>query len=149
MAGPSPSSPTSRPSSTSSTSCTPRRRSRPRRAMNRRDRRALLTNSPNPPAVVVGLDNITGLQTARILDARGVPVVGVAADIHHFGSRTNTCAHVVASPLSGEPLVETLSGLARRLGREAVLIPCTDGAVRSLSERRAELPPSYRLPLGR
>ena len=33
-----------------------------------------------PPAVVVGLDNITGLQTARILAARGVPVFGIVAD---------------------------------------------------------------------
>jgi D-aspartate ligase len=117
--------------------------------MNRRDRRALLTESPHPPAVVVGLDNITGLQTARILDARGVPVVGVAADLHHFGSRTNACARVVESPLSGDRLIETLRGISRRLGREAVLIPCTDTAVRSLSARRAELPSSYRLPLGR
>jgi D-aspartate ligase len=115
--------------------------------MNRHDRRALLTSGPNPPAVVVGLDNITGLQTARILEARGVAVVGVVANARHFAARTNACAYVNESPLSGDRLLETLHELAGSLGRTAVLIPCTDEAVRSLSQRRAELPASYLLPL--
>src|SRR6478609_5642957 len=139
---------TSLPSTTSSTWCARRRRSRRRMPMNRRDRHVLLTSSPHPPAVVVGLDNITGLQTARILDARGVAVVGIAADLRHFGSRTNACAHVVESPLSGEPLVAALRELAKRLGRMAVLVPCTDESVRTLSERRGDLAASYHLPLG-
>ncbi len=108
--------------------------------MNRRDRRALLTSSTTPPAVVVGLDNITGLQTARILADRGVPVVGVAANSSHFGARTNACVEVIESPLSGSGLISTLQSLSARLGRSAVLIPCTDGAVWALSERRDELP---------
>jgi len=115
--------------------------------MSRHDRRALLTSGPHPPAVVVGLDNITGLQTARILDARGVAVVGIASDARHFGSRTNACAAVVESPLAGDPLVAALRRLARRLGRVAVLVPCTDEAVLTLSERRDDLGASYLLPL--
>ncbi len=114
--------------------------------MNRRDRRALLTSATTPPAVVVGLDNITGLQTARILADRGVPVVGVAANRSHFGARTNACAEVIESPLSGAGLISTLQALATRLGRPAVLVPCTDGAVWALSERRDELA-SYHLSL--
>jgi predicted ATP-grasp superfamily ATP-dependent carboligase len=102
-----------------------------------------------PAAVVVGLDNITGLQTARILADRGVCVYGVASDRRHFGARTNACVGVVESPLSGPALVETLRRLARRLGPErAVLVPCTDGAVWSLSRQRDELVDLYRLPLG-
>jgi len=115
--------------------------------MSRRDRQDLMTSGPKPPAVVVGLDNITGLQTARILDARGVAVVGVASDARHFGSRTNSCAHVVESPLLGDPLISALLRLAERLGRPAVIIPCTDEAVLTLSERRDELAGSYHLPL--
>ncbi len=114
--------------------------------MNRRNRRALLTNSTTTPAVVVGLDNITGLQTARILADRGVPVVGVAANSSHFGARTNACVEVIESPLSGSDLISTLQALAARLGRPAVLVPCTDGAVWALSERRDELA-SYHLSL--
>jgi predicted ATP-grasp superfamily ATP-dependent carboligase len=99
--------------------------------------------------VVVGLDNITGLQTARILADRGVRVYGVAANRRHFGARTNACAEVVESRLSGPALVDTLRRLSRRLGPEpAVLVPCTDGAVWSLSLQRDELLDLYRLPLG-
>lgn len=114
--------------------------------MTRPDRGPLLASSANPPAVVVGLDNITGLQTARILAARGVSVVGLAANRKHFGARTNACAEVLESPLGGDGLVATLLGLAERLSRPAVLFPCTDGAVAALSQRRDELP-SYLLPL--
>lgn len=114
--------------------------------MNRPDRRALLSPSDRPPAVVVGLDNITGLQTARILAARGIPVVGVAANRKHFGARTNVCVEVLESPLAGDELIATLVGLAERLQGRAVLFPCTDGAVAALSERRHELS-SYVLPL--
>jgi D-aspartate ligase len=102
-----------------------------------------------PAAVVVGLDNITGLQTARILADRGVCVYGVAANRRHFGARTNACVEVVESRLSGPALVDTLRRLARRLGPErAVLVPCTDGAVWSLSLHRDQLVDLYRLPLG-
>jgi D-aspartate ligase len=102
-----------------------------------------------PAAVVVGLDNITGLQTARILADRGVRVYGVAANQRHFGARTNACVEVVESRLAGPALVDTLRRLARRLGPErAVLVPCTDGAVWSLSLHRDELVDLYRLPLG-
>jgi len=102
--------------------------------------------SSAPPAIVVGLDNITGLQTARILAARGVRVFGIAGDGSHFGSRTRTCERVIVSPLSGRPLIEAI----RDLGREwpdGVLLPCTDGAVATLSRFRAELPQSLTLPL--
>lgn len=98
------------------------------------------TTSPTAPAVVIGLDCITGLQTARILAARGVPVVGVVADRRHWGARTRVCAEVVESPLSGEPLLGTLRDIAARRPGRAVLVPCTDPAVRFLSARREDLP---------
>ncbi len=116
--------------------------------MNRRSRRRRPVARSGPAAVVVGLDNITGLQSARILADRGVPVYGIAADLRHFGSRTNACLEVLESPLAGDRLVETLRDLAPRLGPgPAVLFPCTDGAVWSLSQRRDELSDCYRLPL--
>lgn len=101
------------------------------------------------PAVVVGLDNITGLQTARILRARGVPVIGVVADRGHFGAHTNACVEVLVSDVSDEALVSCLHELGDRLGRTAVLLPCTDQAVTVLSRNREQLPEWFRLPLGR
>lgn len=119
--------------------------------MRRRDHRRISTTPSRgrgPAAVVVGLDNITGLQTARILADRGVRVFGVAANRRHFGARTNACVEVVESRLSGPALVDTLRRLMPRLGPEpAVLVPCTDGAVWSLSLHRDELLDHYRLPL--
>ena len=100
-----------------------------------------------PPAVVIGLDSITGLQTARILADRGVPVVGVVADRKHWGAHTNACVEVVESALSGEDLVSSLVGLGRRLDRTSVLVPCTDGSVDTLSLHRARLADRYVLPL--
>jgi D-aspartate ligase len=99
-----------------------------------------------PPAIVVGLDNITGLQTARILVERGVRVFGIAGDGSHFGARTNACERVIVSPVSGGPLIETIQQLGHEL-RDGVLIPCTDGAVATLSRLRDELPQQFTLPL--
>jgi D-aspartate ligase len=99
-----------------------------------------------PPAIVVGLDNITGLQTARILAARGVRVFGIAGDGSHFGSRTRVCERVIVSPMSGRPLIEAIRELGRELP-DGVLIPCTDGSVATLSRFRDELPQRLRLPL--
>jgi len=42
-----------------------------------------------PAAVVIGLDSITGLQTARVLAGHGIPVLGVVRNPHHPGCRTN------------------------------------------------------------
>ena len=96
----------------------------------------------SPVAVIVGLDCITGLQTARVLNDRGVRVVGVAARRDHFCCRTNAVRNVLTSPLGGAPLVETLLAAAGRLDR-AVLIPCTDESVLTISRARDALGKHY------
>lgn len=95
--------------------------------------------SSPPPAVVIGVDCITGLQTARILADRGVRVHGVTADRRHWGARTNACVEVVESALSGPDLLASLLALGRSLDRRAVLIPCTDAAVETVSRHRDQL----------
>lgn len=100
-----------------------------------------------PPAVVVGADNTTGLQTARLLSARGVPVVGLAADPGHHCCRTRALDRVVASATSGPALVATLDRLAPDLGDAAVLVPCTDASVATLAHARPYLPATYRMAL--
>lgn len=99
------------------------------------------------PAVVVGLDNITGLQTARILAAHGVPVVGVVSQPHHFGASTRACVEVVSSEFTDDALVATLHDVDRRWNSRAVLFPCSDVTVAALSRRRADLPSRMVLPL--
>lgn len=100
-----------------------------------------------PPAVVVGVDNITGLQTARILAARSVRVYAIATDRKHWGARSNACTEVIEAPMSGPDLIAALLGLGRRLDERAVLIPCTDAAVETLSRHRAELADDFVLAL--
>jgi D-aspartate ligase len=101
-----------------------------------------------PIAVVPAMDCITGLQTARILAHRGVPVIGVVADRHHFCARTRVISGLVESPTAGEPLIEHLERLATRLdGRAAVLLPCSDASVLAISRWRDRLAGAYRFVL--
>ncbi len=107
---------------------------------------------PTHPAVVVALDCITGLQTARILAARGVPVFGVAADRRHFCARTRVVRRVVESPTSGDALIATLERLGPQLGDPAtggpaVLVPCSDASVLAISAGRDRLAPWFRFVL--
>ncbi|HET6560449.1 MAG TPA: hypothetical protein VFG72_01110 [Marmoricola sp.] len=100
-----------------------------------------------PPAIVVGLDCITGLQTSRLLAARGVPVIGIVADLRHWATRTKSCVDVVQAPQSGPLLVDVLRDAVRHWGPRSVVIPCTDAAVHYLSSHRCDLPAGMALPL--
>jgi D-aspartate ligase len=103
-----------------------------------------------PTAVVIAIDCITGLQTTRILRARGIPVVGIAADRRHYCARTRYAEHVIESPTNGEGLILTLERLAgsRPPGEgPSVLIPCSDGSVLAISQWRDRLEAAYRFVL--
>lgn len=95
--------------------------------------------APRDAAVVLGLDCITGLQTARILAGRGVPVVGLASDVRHFAARTRVCERVLQSALDDESLVDTLVRLRPQLLGRPVLFPCTDLSVLLVSRHRDRL----------
>ena len=99
------------------------------------------------PAIVVGLDCITGLQSTRIFTARGIPVVGVVGDPHHFCARTRLPVAIVRAPLRGEPLIDALVALGERLDHPGVLVPCTDAAVLAISASRDRLADSFRFVL--
>jgi len=96
-----------------------------------------------PPAIVVKLDSITGLDTARILSRYGVPVYGVADDPQHYCVKTNSCREVLFTDTSGEGLVRTLLGLAARFKSKPVLFPCSDESVRIISAQRKALREFY------
>jgi D-aspartate ligase len=89
-------------------------------------------------AVVVGLDCITGLQTARILARQGVKVVGIASDAKHFCCRTRACEQLVTVNGTND-LADVLMDLGPRLGEKAVLFPCTDAYVLAISRNREAL----------
>lgn len=101
------------------------------------------------PAVVVGSDCITGLQATRLLAARGVPVIGIAANPRHFCARTRAADRQIAAATSGQGLLAALAELATELpeSASAFLLPCTDLAVLTISEARDSLPDAYRFVL--
>jgi predicted ATP-grasp superfamily ATP-dependent carboligase len=91
------------------------------------------------PAVIVGLDCITGLQSARILARHGVPVIGVATDARHACARTRVVERVIAANTGTVALIDALVELGPRLTRRAVLFPCTDASVLLIARHREML----------
>ena len=99
-----------------------------------------------PPAIVIGLDDITGIQTARILAERGVRVIGIAANPTDPACRTRSCERVVIADTASTALIDALEAL-ETAGERGVLIPCTDRAVRLISRHRERLEPAYTVTL--
>jgi D-aspartate ligase len=90
-------------------------------------------------AIVIGLDCITGLQTARILAARMVPIIGIASDPDHFCTRTRSVRAVLQAETSSIELIDVLENLGPTLSQKAVLFPCTDASVLMLARERLRI----------
>ena len=99
------------------------------------------------PAVLVGLDSMQGLQAARILHARGVPVIAFAKDPKNAACRTNVCREIRITKTRSEELISDLENLGRTLGEKAVLFPCEDQNVRLISRFRNVLEPWFHIAL--
>jgi D-aspartate ligase len=100
-----------------------------------------------PHAIVVGLDSITGLQTARILARRGVPVIGIASDPEHYCCQTRVTREVLRADTASEEVVRVLEGLGKTLALRAVLYPCNDSSVLMLARHRDRLAASFHVVL--
>ena len=103
----------------------------------------------HPPAIIIGLDSMQGLQVARILRDRGVSVVGISRHAGHYANRTRTCERIVYSATGGGELTRTLLDLADHIPMPAVLIPCQDKTVLVVSDDRDQLAAAgylFRLP---
>src|SRR5215211_2040308 len=100
-----------------------------------------------PPAIVICLDSISGLQTARILSQRGVPVIAIAKDPNHFACRTSVCEKILIADIDGFELIQTLETLRPTLKEKPVLFPCSDTSVLVLSRHRDRLEGSYHIVL--
>ena len=99
----------------------------------------LRSGSENPTAVIIGLDSITGLQTARILTAQGIPLVSLARNRRHYCCRTKVCRRILEVDTSSAQLVVALNHLAPDIGPRAVLYPCTDMSVYQLAAHQDQL----------
>ncbi len=96
-------------------------------------------SSKNPHAIIIGLDCITGLQSARILARHGVPIIALVKNPEHYCCKTNTVERIITANLGSEDFIHTLEKLGPTLPNKAVLFPCTDMSVLLLSRHRARL----------
>ena len=103
--------------------------------------------SQRAPAVIIGLDCLPGIQTARILAENGVPVIGIARDPNHPFSHTNTCKKIRFSAVVQDALMNALEEVSVELEQKAVLYPCTDYSVLLVSRNRRVLQEHYRIAL--
>lgn len=98
-------------------------------------------------AVIIGLDGMTGLQSARILAKRGVPVIAIAKDPNHHVSRTRVCDKILFANTENEEFIEVLLNVGNSLSNKAVLYPCSDMSVQIVSKYRNELEAWYHVAL--
>lgn len=106
-----------------------------------------MATSDRPHAIIVGLDTMQGLQAARILAKRGVPVVAIASDPDHYACKTNVCERIIIADTRGEEVIEVLERMAGDFDCQPVVIPCDDAQVGVVSRHRARLEIAYRVPL--
>ncbi len=99
----------------------------------------------SPYAIVICLDSVTGLQTARILSQRGVSVTGIAKDRDHFACRTNVCEKILITDTDSFELISTLETLRPTLKEKPVLFPCSDTSVLVISRHRDSLDKWYHI----
>ena len=99
------------------------------------------------PAVIIGLDCLPGIQTARILAENGVPVIGIARDPNHPFSHTNTCDAIRFTTLGQDELMSMLEVISSQLVQNGVLYPCTDASVLLVSRNREVLQQHYHVAL--
>ena len=97
--------------------------------------------SQTPYAIVISIDSIQGLQLARILAQRKVPVVGITASLGYHTCRTRVCEEILCADTGTDELIRTLVALGPRLRHKAVLFPCHDKSVLIVSRNRQELEP--------
>ncbi len=105
------------------------------------------THSKLPHAFVIGLDCITGLQTARILAGHDIPIIALAKDPNHFCCQTRVCEKIIRANTAGEEFIEVLEALGPQLSQKAVLYPCTDMSVLTISRHRHRLAAWYHVVL--
>ena len=101
----------------------------------------------NPPAVIIGLDSMQGIQTARILAGHGIKVIAIADDPKHHCCKTNTCDEILFSNSQNDEFLEVLNEIAVRWKNRPVLFPCHDETVRVISRHRKTLQKNFRFSL--
>ena len=99
------------------------------------------------PAVVVDIQSITGVQTAHVLSARGIPVIGVGTDPQEPFCRSRVYSRKVFTSTTDRSLIDALVALGPSLSARAPLFLSADEAVLLVSRHREALEPWYHIAL--
>jgi predicted ATP-grasp superfamily ATP-dependent carboligase len=102
--------------------------------------------SQQPYAIIIGLERDPGLQAARILARRKVPIIATTEDLKHHCCRTKVCEEILVAR-TGEEIIRVLEELGPKLSQKAVLFPCSDPNVLHISRHRHRLEEWYHVVL--
>ena len=94
---------------------------------------------------MIGLDTMQGLQTARILASRKVPIVAFVRDPKHHACSTRVCDKILQVDTTSHELLTALQKLGPTLPGKAVVFPCHDQCVTLVSENRDQLVDWYHI----
>ena len=100
-----------------------------------------------PYAVVIDIDHINGLQTARIFHFRSIKVIGIANNLNHYCARTRACTRIIKSSTKTGELIDTLLLLGNEFDQKPLLIPSQDTSVLLVSRNRDILTHLYHIAL--
>ncbi len=100
-----------------------------------------------PTAVVIGIDDVRGVYAARTLARHRVPVVGIANDPKSYGARSRAVQRTIVADTNGRKLIDALQALGAQFGQKAILVPCMDMTVITLSQHWDRLDRWYRVAL--
>ncbi len=98
-------------------------------------------------AIVIGIDSLQGLQTARILHGHGIEITAIAKDPGHPYCRTRVPTKILSTDTGSDELVSTLSAIDTGGDDPPVLVPCQDQSVAVVSRRRDDLADRFRFNL--
>ncbi|MFC2160413.1 carboxylate--amine ligase [Acidobacteriota bacterium] len=104
-------------------------------------------NQKEPYAVIVSIDSMPGLQAARILAAKNIPVIAIAKDASHHSCRTIVCKEIIITDTESYQLIEKLIEIGPTLNQKAVLFTCQDTDVLLVSRNRKKLEKWYHIAL--
>jgi predicted ATP-grasp superfamily ATP-dependent carboligase len=93
----------------------------------------------NVPALLLGMDNLIGLQISRFLWKSGVPVIGIAEDHRSHHAKTRSVVRMIPSTeLINDPF-RFLEEITGEFDARPVLIPCRDEYVWWLSDYQEKI----------
>lgn len=100
-----------------------------------------------PHVVVIDIDHMNGLQTARIFKNREIKAVGIARDLGHYCAKARVCEKIVNSNTKTAQLIDTLVSIGEDFEQKPLLIPSQDISVLLVSRNREKLVPFYHIAL--